>query len=341
MNATAWQMELEKGGFCMRTFMYAAVSMSAVSLLAFGTVASSAGSAHAVSEADVIAGCGVGTGPLASGAQPGCWALPGTIVNPVSSISVGVNTDDLGTLLDDQVGQGFGAWWDLTCTVNGAAVESSGTYVITSTDQPDFTTIDLQDAVGSPDPSQCEMELGVETLLTLNSAAADDISWTNIGLEAVADTATPGAVYQDEGTTSSGAHAVICADDTANGNAGSKIQAFGCLGDLADSYILTGNGQLVHNGDCVGLAGSEVILAPCGGSNTWEQWSQTKAGGWMKDMATCLTASSAKDGTQLTVQPCSSAADQKWYLPAVSSIDPSPPTFDFRALSAPATSHQK
>ncbi len=61
----------------------------------------------------------------------------------------------------------------------------------------------------------------------------------------------PGAVYANYPSDSGGAHAVVCADDTANGNAGTKIQAFQCLSDLARPLVQIGTGQLVHNGDCL------------------------------------------------------------------------------------------
>ena len=58
--------------------------------------------------------------------------------------------------------------WLLACDVNGATVTTPGTYTVTSTAQPPFTVIDLQSAVGSPDPNQCSVEgLTVHTLLPL------------------------------------------------------------------------------------------------------------------------------------------------------------------------------
>jgi hypothetical protein len=338
-------MELEKGGFCMRTFKKAAVTTAAVGLLAFGVVAGSGGSALATTAPppgqQIITGCESDLGTLVSGAQPNCTAFPGTVNNP-SSITVYVNTDELSELLDAQAGQGFTAEWGLSCLVNGETVSTTGTYTITSTEQPTMTTIDLQEAVGSPDPSQCQVELSVETLLDADDASGG-ISPFDVGVAATASTATPGSIYQDEGTTSSGANAVTCADDTANGNAGSKIQAYHCLGDLADSYIQTGAGQLVHNGDCVGLFGSKVILATCGATNAYEQWAQTTVGGTIVNQGTgtCLTASSPKDGTQLTVTSCGSAAKQKWHIPAVTAIAAPLKKGEISALFASLASHRK
>jgi hypothetical protein len=114
---------------------------------------------------------------------------------------------------------------------------------------------------------------------------------------------------------------VLCADDTANANAGSKIQAFQCLSDLADYYVQSSSGQLVHNGDCVGLAGNKVVLQSCVAGEQSQRWSQSTVGGTLTNQSsnTCLTAPSPTDGTQLTVASCHGGANQKWHLPRVSS----------------------
>jgi hypothetical protein len=97
--------------------------------------------------------------------------------HPNSSILVGVeeNKDVLGTLIGDQTGQGFEASWGLVCSVNGITVTTPGSYQITSTAQSPFTTIDLQTAVGSPDPNQCAVdELEVQTTLPLVAGDLDE-----------------------------------------------------------------------------------------------------------------------------------------------------------------------
>jgi hypothetical protein len=172
------------------------------------------------------------------------------------------------------------------------------------------------------------LDLEVRTILPLVAADLDDAVPFQIGGVAVATSAVPGAIHQEAGTTSGGARAELCANDTANGNAGAKIQAFQCLSDLADSFVQTSTGQLVHNGDCVSVtAGGYVFLARCAVNDTLERWSQSKAGGTVRNRSTGtrLTASSVKAGTQLTVKACGSAANQRWYLPAATAV-PVPPT---------------
>jgi hypothetical protein len=214
--------------------------------------------------------------------------------------------------------------------VNGASVNVPGTYDVTSTSQVPYTIINLQTAVGSPTPNQCSIEdLTVHTALalipsivrrsTLRERGPAAVGFT-VGVAALASTAVPGAIYQNEGRTSAGARAVLCADDAANGNAGSKIQSFQCLSDLADAFVRTSSGQLVHNGDCVGLSGGTVILSTCTAGEKSQEWLQSAVGGrvWNRSTGTCLTAPSALARIQLTVTPCGTGANQKWHLPAAS-----------------------
>jgi hypothetical protein len=307
----------------MRIFMKAGASTVTVGLLAFGAVVGSGGSAFAGPDPySLITGCTTSVDDVAVGFVPNCTAISGAIEYPNSSIFVEVEETEgtLGTLISDQPGQGFEATWNLVCVVNGAPVTAPGSYEVTSTTQAPFTTIDLQTAVGSPDPNQCQVEdLTMRTLLPLNAADLDDVVPFQIGLAAVAIPAVPGAIRQDEGATSGGAHAAICADDTANGNAGAKIQAFQCLTDHAQYFIQTSAGQLVHNGDCVSVTkGGTVVLATCVVNDTVQRWTQSKVGGTVENQSTgtCLTAPSVSNGTPLTVNACDSAAhQQQWDLP--------------------------
>jgi hypothetical protein len=336
----------------MRTLKKAAVTMSAVGLLAFGAVASG-GSALAaqVPALPTITGCESVATTLVSGSQPNCIALPGTVGYP-SSIAVYVDTNGLTALLDAQPDQGITAAWGLACVVNGKTADSTGSFTITSIAQPTFRTIDLQTAVGSPTPNKCTVELRVATTLpftptvTRAGAAHNDGSGINpftIGVAATADRATPGAIYQNAGRTSSGANAVLCADDAANGNAGSKVEAYKCVNDLAEYYVQTSARQLVHNGDCVSPWGNKVILAPCDVDNPFQRWSQARVGGWARNRGTgtCLTASSARNGTQLTLASCGSVAGQQWHIPAAAGTAPAPKQGDLPALFAAVRSHRK
>src|SRR5450631_3586022 len=98
-------------------------------------------------------------------------------------------------------------------------------------------------------PTRTVSNLNTTTTLAL-SLGAIGLSPFTVGVGATAITAVPGAVYQNAGTTSKGANAVLCADDAGNANAGAKVQAFTCLSDLADYFVQTSTGQFVHNGDC-------------------------------------------------------------------------------------------
>jgi hypothetical protein len=315
----------------MRIFNKAAVSMTAVCLLAFGAVVGAGGSAFAGDGGPdtVITGCSADVNTSATGFEPNCEAISGTVGNP-TVIGVYVDTDDLAALIKAQPGQGMDASWTLTCLVNGAAVSKDGSYDVTSTSQAPGTIIDLQTLLGSPEPNECSIQnLTVQTALALNpsvlsrhsaSGHALAVSGFTIAVAAVADVAVPGAIYQSEGTTGAGAHAELCADDTGNGNAGSKIQGFQCRDDLADAFVRTSSGQLVHNGDCTGVSGDKVILSHCTADKPSQEWAQSTVGSWVRNQSTgsCLTSPSAKAGMQLTVMPCGNKAGQKWTLPAAS-----------------------
>jgi hypothetical protein len=324
----------------MRIFMKAVTSTMTVGLLAFGAVVGSGGSAFA-GPAPIpdlpITGCVTSVAGVAIGYTPNCTAIPGTVQHPNGSIVIGFDetSDALATLIDDQPDQGFSEQWVLACDVNGATVTAPGSYEVTSTSQTPFTVIDLQSAVGSPDPNQCSVEgLTMHTLLPLNVVDIDEALPFQVGAVAVTTTATPGAIHQNEGTTSEGAHAELCADDTADGDAGSKIQGFVCLSDLAQDFVQTSTGQFVNNGDCMtATVGGHVLLDKCVVNDTAQRWTQSTPGGTLKNISTgtCLTAPSVKNATPLTVAACGGAAHQQWALPAAT---PAPITPSVAAFGA-------
>jgi Ricin-type beta-trefoil lectin domain len=325
----------------MRIFMKAVAFTATVGLLALGAVAVSGGPAFASTDPyTLITGCITAVNNVSVGYVPNCAAIGGTIEHPNTTIVLGLDstTDAFDALINDQDGQGYDASWDLVCSVNGSAVNAPGSIEITSTKQSPFTTVNLQKAVGSPDPNQCAVEdLQVHTILPLVAADLDEAVPFEIGVAAAASTAVPGAIHQEAGTTSAGARAELCANDTANGNAGSKIQAFQCLSDLADSFVQTSKGELVHNGDCVSVtAGGNVFLARCAANDTRQRWGQSKPGGSVENQSTdtCLTAPSVKAGTQLAVKKCGSAANQRWYLPATTPVPAAPTESALRAALA-------
>jgi hypothetical protein len=302
----------------MRIFTKAAAATAAAGLLALGAVAGTGEAALAGTGVPVTA-CTAQEGALAIGLLPNCSAGTSTVNNP-TSITITLNTTALGALLAVIPGLGMRATWTLTCNVNGAPVSKPGSYTVTTVLQSASTTIDLQSAVGSPEPNQCTVSgLNVQTTVALTIGALS-LSPFAVGVNATANTAVPGAVWQAAGATSGGARAALCADDTGNGNAGSKIQGFECLSDLADYFVMTSAGQLVHNGDCVTAAGGKVTLARCAGGHLAQEWTQSTAGGTVKNKGTgtCLTAPSPKPGVQLTVAACGSAASQKWSVPGIS-----------------------
>ena len=83
---------------------------------------------------------------------PTCTAGDSTVANP-TSITITLNTRprlDLNLL-----GLGVKATWTLSCTVDGNQVTSSGSFQVTSLSTSASEVIDLQSAVGSPNPSSC------------------------------------------------------------------------------------------------------------------------------------------------------------------------------------------
>ena len=307
----------------MRIFKKAAAVMSAAGLLAFGAVAVGGGSALATTGQSVT-GCSELVGTLALGLQPNCTAAATTIDNP-TSITVTVNTSALSALINAIPDLGMDSSWTLSCLVDGSPVSVPGSYDITSTAQSASTTIDLQTAVGSPDPSSCTMsDLKVQTSVAL-SVGALSLSPFSIGLDATADTATPGAVYANYPSDGLGAHTEVCADDTNNGDSGTHIQAFQCLSDEADFWMQVSTHQFVHNGDCLTDSGGTVVLQSCvanptsGSGQIWQQQNVSGAGTLSNaNGGGCLTAPSSGtiDFATLQVASCHGAVGQKWTVPA-------------------------
>jgi hypothetical protein len=310
----------------MGLFKKTAAVMSTAGLLAFGAVAASGGSAFATTDQSV-AGCNELIGTLALGLQPNCTAAAATVDNP-TSITVTVNTSELSALLDVIPGLGMDTSWTLSCEVNGIPVIVPGSYDITSTAQSASTTIDLQTTVGSPAPSSCTMsDLKVQTSVGLTLGALG-LSPFSIGLDATANTATPGAVYANYPNDSLGAHTEVCADDTDNGDSGTNIQAFQCLSDQSDYWLQVSTNQFVHNGDCLTDAAGRAILAACvanptnGSGQIWNQQNASGAGSLSNaDGGGCLTApaSGTIDFATLQVGSCHGAVGQKWTVPSATS----------------------
>jgi hypothetical protein len=308
----------------MHIFKKAAISIAATSLLAAGAVAGGGNSALAATNQS-LNGCDATYGiVLGLSLLPTCTAGDSTIANP-TSVTITLNTSSLGSILN-LLGLGVKATWTLTCTVDGTTVSAPGSFQVKSLSASATDTIDLQSAVGSPNPSSCTVTNLKAT--SLASLTALTLNLITIGASASANTGVPGAVYANYPKDSAGAHAVVCADDTNNGNQGSKIQAYQCLSDLADQWIQMGTGQFVHNGDCMADAGGSVVLQKClanPGSGSGQVWSASSSGeGEMTnaDGHGCLTAPSSGtvDSAALKVASCRNAVGQLWTVPNVTSV---------------------
>lgn len=310
----------------MRIFKKAAASAVAVGLLAFGGVAGSGGSAFAAT-AQPVTGCSATLGVLALGLFPNCTAGNSTIANP-TSVTITVNTTSLGSLLNVIPGLGMKATWTLSCVVDGNTVNVPGSLTVSSLAASASTTIDLQSAVGSPNPSSCTVvNLKATTTLALTIGALL-LPLITVGANATADTGVPGAVYSNYPSDKNGAHAVVCADDRGNGNSGSVVQAFACLSDLADQWIQMGTGQFVHNGVCLTDTGAAVSLEKCIASpsnSSGQVWRGSSSGaGELRnaDGNGCLTAPSSGtiDSAALRVAACKGALGQAWTIPNVTPV---------------------
>jgi Ricin-type beta-trefoil lectin domain len=308
----------------MRIFKKAATSVAAVGLLAFGVVAGTGGSALAATD-QPITGCTASYGGIAVALLPQCTAGDSTIANP-TSITITVDTSALGSLLGILPGLGLKATWDLSCVVDGNTVNSPGSYTVTTIAQSASDVIDLRSAVGSPNPSSCTVSnLKATTTLALTALS---LSVFNVGADATADTGVPGAVYANYPSDSDGAHAVVCADDTGNGNSGTNIQAYQCLSDLADQWIQMGTGQFVHNGDCLTDTGSGVTIERCianPSSSSGQVWNGSSSGAGQltnDDGNGCLTAPSSGTiaGALLRVGACHGSVGQQWTVPNVTPV---------------------
>jgi Ricin-type beta-trefoil lectin domain len=308
----------------MRIFKKAAISVAATSLLAFGAVAGGGGSASAATNQS-LNGCNATYGIiLGLSLLPTCTAGDSTVANP-TSVTITLNTSSLGSILN-LLGLGVKATWTLSCTVDGSPVTSNGSFQVTSLSQSATDTINLQTAVGSPNPSSCTVtNLRATSLASLTALTLNLIT---IGVSATADTGVPGAVYANYPSDSDGAHAVVCADDTNNGNSGTNVQAYQCLSDLADQWIQMGTGQFVHNGDCLTGTGSAVTIEKCvanPSSGSGQIWSASNSGAGEMSNANgsgCLTAPSSGTiaGAPLRMAACRGSVGQNWTVPNVTAV---------------------
>jgi hypothetical protein len=302
----------------MRKFATAVAALATTGIAALGTVAATGGVANAATNLS-ITGCSTNGGLLTLGVIPNCQAPTGYIYN-TTEISVHVDKSFLTALLG-VLGVGVRVKYDLSCTVDGSVVNRHLGWTATS---PLNSTqvLDLQQTVGSPEPNQCAIQyLSATSLISLTVA---DLKLFTFGVDAVGDNGVPGAIWAQYPSDSEGARSTICADDTANGNSGTAIQAYQCEQDLADAWIQT-NHQLVHNGDCATNVGGNVTLEKCEGgrwpapNQAWNVTGTPWSAGVITNGRSCLSARSSGDieTSQLTVEPCGATGYvQKWKAPA-------------------------
>jgi hypothetical protein len=163
--------------------------------------------------------------------------------------------------------------------------------------------------------------LGLPSFTGLTTDDTNSLLGLDLSAELTANTAVPGAVWQEAAKTSGGLDADVCADDANNGNAGAKAQVYQCESDLGQSFVQASTGQLVHNGVCLTQSGSTVSMQACSTSSN-QVWN-TGTGAQFNEIINasshqCLTAPKAQDAVQLTGTACASKADQMWKAPAKS-----------------------
>lgn len=310
----------------MRNLRRIAAAAASTGLLVVGGLAAATGTAHAAPTPTQVTTCSYGTGTTVVAAVfPNCTST-GSVNNP-TDLEINLNPNGLlapiwGTIILPLLG-GIKVSYNGNCVVDGSPKTFSGSYQATSSSAPTKTILNLQSLVGSPVPNSCTVTFTVSTIAAIPTILGLITPFT-IDASVQSITATPGAVWQDAGTTSTGAKAAICADVKNNGNAGTAIQAFTCLGALSSFWSATGTGQLVHNGDCLTDSGNAASLQPCTAGSTSQYWTAgtSKSELVNRGAATgqgCLTAPSYANGTQLTLAACTGAANQLWTAPAATS----------------------
>jgi len=306
----------------MRKIRRIAATAASAGLLAFGGMTVGTGAADAATPAQVVTSCTYGTGTtVVGGVTPNCTSA-GLVKNP-TDLEINLNPNGVlnpiwGTIILPILG-GLNVTYSGTCAVNGADKPFSGSFKATSNTAPTTTVLNLQKLVGSPVPNSCVVTFSVSTIVAIPTVLGLVTPFTaTASVQSV--TSVPGAIWQAAGTTSKNASAATCADDTGNGFAGTAIQAFTCLSDLADFYTQTGTGQFVHNGDCLTDSSGKATLQTCTPGDTSQYWTGGTLGTEVVNKAAgtgsgCLTVPSYANGTQLTVVKCTGASNQLWTAP--------------------------
>lgn len=306
----------------MRDIRKSVVALAATGITALGALALTGGAANAATNLSVT-GCSVNHALLSAGVVPTCDAPTATIYN-ATQLTVRVDKSFLTSAVASLNGFGVKVKYDLTCLVNGAKVTMAGGFTATSA-RTGTQVVSLQQAVGSPEPNQCWVEnLSATSLVSLTAAVLRGLSAT-FGVSVTGNNGIPGAIWAQYPPSTVGSGSTVCVDDTANGNAHSKIQAFQCEQDLADEWIQVSS-MLVHNGDCMTNENGMVRLEKCmtgkysASSQEWTvKGTPGKAGRIVSASGGCLSApaSGRVDGVQLAVRNCGAHGwVQQWKAPA-------------------------
>jgi hypothetical protein len=304
----------------MRNIRAAVAAFAATGLAAFGALAATGGVANAAQDMS-ITGCSINDALVGVQIMPTCEAADGTIYNP-TSITATVDPSYLQAFVGHVTGIGVEVHYDLVCSVDGHWVTASEHFQANDW-RRNTQVVDLQQAVGSPEPNQCTVKD-----LHASSLASITLLYHRIlgfGVKVTGDNGVPGAIWAQYPNSTSGAGSTVCADDTANGNHDTHIQAFQCEQDLADQWLQVSK-QLIHNGDCMTNAGGMVKLESCEGGHWgapnqswWVHGTPYSAGQITQGNGWCLSApaSGMVDGAHLTVQHCgASGFVQMWKAPA-------------------------
>jgi serine protease len=114
----------------------------------------------------------------------------------------------------------------------------------------------------------------------------------------------------------------LCLDDKAGLSAnGNPVDIWQCIGGSRQRWTQQ-NGELQVAGKCLtdntgGGAGAKLVIEACNGQRN-QRWSRNSHGEyWLSSAAMCLTdpGASTVNGTQVQIQPCVNAADQRWSVP--------------------------
>ncbi len=231
-----------------------------------------------------------------------------------------MGSPQLTELLNQGGGQGLEDQWTVSCDEGGHVTDThSGTLTVTSA-SPGAGTADLP--TGGSVANSCAVTSTVRIILGVPVGL---LSLPALGVRqaVTASVAAPGALWTR--TASGGA---VCADDTGNlSQNANPVQAYTCLGDLAQFWAQDKFGEFVHDGLCMTEnLSAAVVLGQCFQSHE-QEWTRLASGEvtLTSTPGECLTAPSSKPSTsppaapRLRVSECAGAAGQRWTVPGLSS----------------------